>query len=199
MRPHATIPGRLRALVAGAAALATLGALGAAPASAQEPASAQAIGSSLTFHCVGGAIGCQQVDFFLDLLPASETAWLDFLRITIAPSSIWRFADPNIGEAEDAGGLNFVDPVVGPMGRELVAHFPFGAELGPRLRLRAEFARWDDGGAGLDFTYAGGSAASPTLVSGSAAATVPEPATLLLVASGLAGVARIARRARRQS
>src|SRR4051812_37641334 len=91
-------------------------------------------------RCVGGAIGCSQVDFFLEFLGLSGGLAIDQFRLAlISPGYI--FASPGITESEDALGLNFYTPVVSADGKTLNGIFDFGAFLDPSsnaLRIRAE-------------------------------------------------------------
>jgi hypothetical protein len=48
--------------------------------------------------CLGGAIGCEQVDFFLNF---TESTTLNYFRISLR-SPGWLFGDPGLGEAEDS-------------------------------------------------------------------------------------------------
>ena len=83
----------LRSVLLGALCLGSIPELGAA----------QALNSTLTARCVGGAIGCSQADFFLTLDDPGASTALDFLRLSLTVPG-WLFADPNLGEAEDATG-----------------------------------------------------------------------------------------------
>jgi len=154
---------------------------------------AQPLGATLTASCLGGAIGCTQVDFLLRLTDPTASTALDDLRLDLTGPG-WMFADPNLSEAQDATGLIFVDPVVGALGTSMTANFPFGALVDPQLRVRAAFTQFDMDVSSLRATLAG-DVGGRVVVSGTLA-TVPEPSAAALLAAGLAIVAGV-RRARR--
>ncbi len=166
--------------------------LGALLASAP-PGRAQLLPSRIEAACVGGVIGCAQVDFFLTLTGPADAVMLDALRLRLVHGAgPWRFADPNISEAEDALGLTLVDPTV--RGSSLLASFPLGALVAPTLRLRVEFEASDASAATLGLTYAG--TADGDVVArgrlGAPSGIVPEPASVVLLATALAGLAGVA-------
>jgi hypothetical protein len=166
---------------------------------APRPAAAQAVGSTLTAACVGGAIGCGQADFFLTFDDPGASTALDFLRLTLTGPG-WLFSDPNLSEAQDATGLTLVDPVVSDLGLTFMAGFPFDAMVSPTLRLRTAFVEHGADLSGLRLDYAGG-AGGDVLVSGSLspASVTPEPVSLVLLATGLLGVGLVGRRSHRAS
>jgi hypothetical protein len=162
------------------------------------PAAATPLPSTVTADCVGGALGCSQVDFFF--APASGSATLDFFQIFLGGSA-WTFSADQSGEAEDAWGPNVFSAFVAPGGQSLLASFDlFAAEVAPQLRLRAQFL---DSGLtdtkSLAFRYEAGQAGA-VLYSGQVGApstVTPEPASMVLMASGLLGVVGVGVRRRR--
>jgi hypothetical protein len=158
-------------------------------------AAAPTFGSTLTARCAGGALGCEQVDFFLTLRPTTASTLLDFLSITITSPDVL-FSTPNISDGDEGGVPSFIDPAVTNGGATFTANYPlFSAMLAPTLRVRAELTADAGSVAGLRATYVGGSLDEAELVSG-ALVTTPEPATAALVGLGLAGVAVVGRRRR---
>ena len=60
--------------------------------------------SALHVRCVGGAIGCAEVDFTFTLL--GRPAGADHFRLWLPDAGPWRFAGVQSGEAEDVLGPN---------------------------------------------------------------------------------------------
>lgn len=96
--------------------------------------------SQLDARCVGGALGCGQLDLRLGMADG-DPATLDWFAIHLLDDG-WTFADGQPGEAEDALGPNFFAPHVAPGGGTLAGTFDPGFEalLDPTLRLRAQMA-----------------------------------------------------------
>lgn len=162
-------------------------------------ASAQVAASAT---CVGGAIGCSQVDFFFTLLggPPLEVSELS-LTLT---SPGWLFQFPAFVEAEDVDGLfafntiffsaTSVTGVLEPVPSVL------DVLLNPTLRIRTEFSAHGDNldNFGLD---AMGRTTQDVLafdvsLDAQPGTVVPEPSTAALTAVALFGLA-LARRRRR--
>jgi hypothetical protein len=179
----------------------------AATATLPNSASAQ-IPSSMTSTCVGGVIGCEQMDFFLVFTRDVTTPapWLNFFTITLNRPG-WLFSDPNIGEAEDGIGFSFFNPVISNGGLTLSGFFDPGFEVlaDPQIRVRTQLSAFEPTNSELGFSYVVGldrqvigtgefvpiPPPSPTVT--------PEPATMILLGSGLAGIAAVRRRRSRNS
>lgn len=154
--------------------------------------------------CVGGAIGCTQMDFFIDFVGLTDATNIDMF--TLALQSVnYRFAAPGTTEAEDALGLNFYTPTVSADGRALTGIFDLGAVVDPTftsLRVRAELdqlpAETVDA-TQLAFAYtvgAGGETLSAGQYAPANVTATPEPATLALVGTGFFAMTGWARRRR---
>lgn len=166
---------------------------------AQAPTTVQAA-------CVGGVIGCSQLDFFIQFVGLTTPLTLDAFTLTLR-DPVLVFQSPGVTEAEDALGFNFYNPTISLDGRTLSGAFDFGAFLDPdvtsTLRIRAEMANVpvtqnDASGVAFDYSLAaGGAQVAAGSFDPSPVTATPEPGTIALVASGLTGLGAWRRRTRR--
>lgn len=159
------------------------------------------------FACVGGTIGCSQIDFFVDFVGLTGPTTIDAFTVALQNSD-YKFASPGITEAEDALGFNFYDPIVSADGSSLMGTFDFGAYLEPSitstLRVRSEMLAVPPSttdASDMGFTYAldagGRTIASGDYTPAPPVTATPEPASLILLATGLAALGGIACRRKR--
>jgi hypothetical protein len=163
-------------------------------AAAAPQARAQPFGSSGSAACVGGAIGCGQVDFFLNFTGLTDVTFVDSFLLTLYGPG-WLFDSNQPGEAEDAWGDIAFDPTVELGGLSLSGIFQaFVAEVDPShpiLRLRAQFANFGADASSLRFAYTA-SYEGDLLIAGDnlpGGTVVPEPLSMALLGTGLAGIA----------
>jgi hypothetical protein len=180
-----TLAATLRSIAAGAVLTAAVA----------HGASAQ---SSMTAQCVGGSIGCDQINFTLTAM-GGLPATVDFFRIAITGGD-FRFTSAQPGTATDDLGDNFFVPAVSSGGMVLMGTFDpgFEAVLNPFLRILAQVQpNTHIDAASLSYTYQAG--VDGQVVFEGAVTAAPEPASLVLFGTGLLVLGGMGVRRRRRS
>ncbi len=175
----------------------TAGVLLAAPSRSEAQATASA-------SCVGGAIGCEQVDLFVTLLSGAP---MDISSFSINLTTTgWLFSTPPFFEIDDAFGLILAEGTLSAdrltfTGNFILDDMPAFATLDPTIRMRGEFDAFGADVSSLGFTFQGRDANGQPIIDARFGAmgpgdpsVVPEPATVFLVGGGLSVLAFVARR-----
>lgn len=174
----------------------TFAAVGVLAGTAPREANAQLLPHNWSAACVGGGLGCSQVDFFIELLDGYP-AEIDYFWVELS-SPGWMFQNPFWGgESEDAfGDPGFFPEVVN--GNRIEGSFFFNPVLDPDFRFRAEMVEYQADISSFAFDCEGslGGGVVFDCARDDGPVSVPEPGTVWLLGSGLVGMLGLAHRRR---